>query len=107
VCLSLGVYAVAFGNAIPAADRNLAEPTLERVDEELSTGGTLVPTRRDDALAVGPTGYSINLTIVTEDRRWIAGPPVPESADRATRPTSVRIGPDRVRAGTLRVAVWS
>lgn len=107
VCLSLGVYAVAFGNATPIVDRNHAEPTLDRVDEELSAGGTIVPDRRTAALRAGPTGYSINLTITTDTGRWLAGPAVPDAADHARRQTSVRVGPDRVRAGALRVAVWS
>jgi hypothetical protein len=107
VCLSLGVYAVALGNAIPIVDRNHAEPTLDRVEEALSTGGTTVPDRRRAALRAGPTGYSVNLTITIKTRRWFAGPAVPDAADHARRQTSVRAGPTRVRAGTLRVAVWS
>lgn len=107
VCLALGLYAVALGNAIPPTDRDLAEPTLDRVETELSTGGTVAPAHREAALDVGPTGHSINLTIVAAGRRWVAGPAVPPAADRARCRTSVRVDADRVRAGTLRVAVWS
>lgn len=107
VCLSLGLYAVALGNAIPPTERNLAEPTLDRVETELSAGGTVVPAHREAALDGGPAGHSINLTIVAAERRWVAGPAVPRTADRARRRTSVRVDADRVRAGTLRVAVWS
>lgn len=107
VCLSLGLYAVALGHAIPLADRNLAEPTLDRVEAELTVGGIVVPARRDTALAAGPTGYATNLTLVAADRQWVAGPPVPRDADRTRRQTSVRVGANRVRAGTLRVAVWT
>lgn len=107
VCLALGLYAVALGNAISPADRDLAEPTLDRVETELSTGGTVAPTHREAALDVGPAGHSTNVTIAVAGRRWVAGPAVPPAADRARCRTSVRIDADRVRAGTLQVAVWS
>lgn len=107
ICLSLGLYAVALGNAIPATDRELADPTLDRVDSRLSAGGVVVPAHRGSALAAGPSGYRTNVTIVVADRRWTAGPSAPPDADRATRQTGVRVDDDRVRAGTLRVAVWS
>lgn len=107
VCLSLGLYAVALGHAIPTTDRNLADPTLDRVETELTVGGIVVPTRRESALAAGPTGYATNLTLVAAGRQWFAGPPVPRNADRARRRTSVRVGANRVRVGTLRVVVWT
>jgi hypothetical protein len=107
VCLSLGLYAVALGNAIPASERNPAEPTLDRVDARLSAGGVVVPARRGSALAAGPSGYRTNVTITAADGRWTAGPSAPADADRATQQTSVRVDADRVRIGTLQVAVWS
>ena len=107
VCLSLGLYAGALGNAIPATDRDLAEPTLDRVDSRMSAGGVVVPADREPALGVGPTGYRTNVTIVVADRQWTAGPPAPPGADRAAQQTSVRVDADRVRVGTLQVAVWS
>jgi hypothetical protein len=107
ICLSLGLYAVALGNAIPATDRNLAEPTLDRVDSRLSAGGVIVPAERETALAAGPSGYRTNVTIAVADHQWAAGPSAPPGADRAAQQAGVRVDDDRVRAGRLRVAVWS
>lgn len=107
VCLSIGLYTVPFGTAVHPADRDLADPTLDRVEAELTVGGIAVPARRDSARTAGPSGYVTNLTLVAADRQWVAGPPVPRDADRTQRKTSVRVGADRVRAGTLRVAVWT
>lgn len=107
VCLALGVYAVALDDVTPSADRRLAEPTLDRVEAAMTEGGVVVPGDRDAALAAGPTGYRTNVTINAGDRQWTAGPPVPQRADRARTRASVRLDPDRVRTGTLRVGVWT
>lgn len=107
VCLSLGLYAVALGEVTPTADRNLAKPTLDRVESELTAGGIVTPARRDAAIDTDPTGYQTNLTIQAGQRRWHAGPPAPRDADRARRRCSVRIDDNRVRAGTVQVAVWT
>jgi hypothetical protein len=107
VCLSLGLYAVALGDVTPTADRDRAEPTLDRVESELTAGGVVTPARRQSALDAAPTGYRTNLTIQAANRQWNAGPAVPRDADRARRRCSVRVDDNRVRAGTVQVAVWT
>lgn len=107
VCLGLSLYAVALDGATPAEERDLAEPTLRRVHDALARGGVVSPNRSERALAVGPPGRELNLTIEAADERWTAGPPTPTGADRAARRASVMVAPGRVRAGTLRVEVWT
>lgn len=107
VCLGLSLYAVAIDGAVPAAERDLAEPTLRRVHDALDRGGAADPDRIGRALAAGPDGRELNVTIEAAGQRWTAGPPAPDGADRATRRTGVAITPGRVQAGTLRVVVWT
>lgn len=108
VCVGLALYGGVLSSVIPETSRDLAEPTLDRVHDRVSTGGVTVPERLDSAQAVGPEGYELNLSVMADDRRWVVGPTPPASADdTASRATGVRVIPGRVDPGRLRVVVWS
>lgn len=109
VCAGVTTYATALGAAVPPVDRDVARPTLDRVVDSLSTGGVVHPTRAGRAKRVGPSGYRLNVSVAAAGRRWTAGPTPPEAGrtDAAARPTSVRLGPGRIRPGRVRVEVWS
>jgi hypothetical protein len=108
VCVGLALYAGVLSSVTPETSRDLAEPTLDRVHDHVSTGGVTVPGRLDAATAVGPEGYDLNLSVTADDRRWSVGPTPPASAaDTASRSAGVRTTPGRVEPGRLRVVVWS
>lgn len=106
VCAGVGLYAGVLGGAVAPAERDLAEPTLERVHDATSDGGVVAPDALPAGRAAGPEGHELNVTLAAGDRAWTAGPPPPPAADRAARPASVRTAPGRIEPGRLRVAVW-
>jgi hypothetical protein len=109
VVVGIGLYAGVLADAMPGErDRNIAAPAADRVHDELApTAEIVVPDRLDRATAAAPDGYRLNATVTVAARRFAVGPAAPPTADTATRRTGVRIGPGRVRAGTLRVEVWA
>lgn len=108
VCVGLALYAGVLSSVTPESSRDLAEPTLDRVHDRLSTGGVAVPDRLDSARAGGPEGYDLNLSLTADDDQWTVGPtPPPSAGDSASRSTGVRVAPGRVHPGRLRVVVWS
>ncbi|MFB6302248.1 MAG: hypothetical protein ABEH78_05240 [Haloferacaceae archaeon] len=109
VVVGIGLYAGVLADAMPGArDRNLAVPTAERVHDELApTAEIVVPDRLDRIPGTAPAGHRLNVTVTVATGRWTVGPGAPPTADTATRRTSVRIGPGKVRPGTLRVEVWA
>ncbi|MFB6160815.1 MAG: hypothetical protein ABEJ61_06520 [Haloferacaceae archaeon] len=108
VVVGLGLYAGALADAMPGRhDRDLAAPALERVHDALTPrGAVVVPTRVGDARAAGPDGFRTNVTVRTAAGRFAAGPVAPPDADSESQSVGVRLGPGRVRPGTLRVVVW-
>jgi len=108
VGLGLSLYVgVLDAELATSADRNVAGSAVERVEDAVAPSGVALPDRIDDARAAGPTGYRTNVTITTDNRRWRAGPPAPVSADSARTRLGVRVGPSRVRTGTLTVRAWT
>ncbi|QZP37614.1 DUF7285 family protein [Halobaculum magnesiiphilum] len=113
LALSFGIaaYTVVLGGV--GDRRPTAEPTLERVHDEITVGGVADPERFDRAGAViARTDTRANATLRVAGRRWRVGPAVPErataAANRATasRRVGVALAPGRVRPGRLRVTVW-
>lgn len=107
VGVALATYAGVLDATVPTPDRNVAGPTVERVERAVSEAGVAVPDALAAGLRAGPSGYETNLTLRAAGRTWHAGPTPPESADAATLAVSVRVGPGRVRPGRLRAEVWS
>ena len=108
VCVGLALYAGVLSSVTPGTSRDLADPTLDRAHDRLSTGGVAVPERLDAAQAVGPDGYGLNASLSADDRQWGVGPtPPPGVTDTASRSAGVRVAPGRVVPGRLRVVVWS
>lgn len=108
VGLGLSLYVgVLDAELATSSDRNVAAAAIERAEEAVAPAAVALPARMDDAQSAGPGGYRTNVTLTTDDRRWLAGPPAPENADSARARMGVRVGPSRVRTGTLRVRVWA
>lgn len=102
----LSAYAVVLDATVPAPDRDLAGPTIDRVERAVTEAGVVDPTAVADGPGAGPDGYRTNVTLDVGGRTWHAGPPAPSRADGAEVAVSVRTGPGRVRTGVLRVEVW-
>lgn len=110
VGVALSAYAGVVSDVLPTPDRNVADPTVERVHEAVTTAGVAVPERLPKAITAAPDGYRLNVTLTAAGRRWHAGPTPPSvdsDADSAARAMSVRIDPGRIRPGRLRVVAWS
>lgn len=107
VTAGLGLYAGVLDDARPTSDRDVATPTLDRVHERASDLTVVDPGAIDAARRAGPDGYRVNVTVRADGRRWAAGPAPPTRADHASRSVSVRLAPGRLRAGRLRVEVWT
>lgn len=106
VGVALSTYAGVLDSTLPTSDRDLAGPTVERVERRASDAGVLDPDSLAGGLRAGPDGYRLNLTLTAAGRTWSAGPPAPASADAASTTVSVRVAPGRVRPGRLRAEVW-
>jgi hypothetical protein len=108
VCVGLSLYATILVDAAPPRERDLAGPTVAAVDDAVTVRGVVYPARLDRALDHRPSGARLNVTVVTDTRRWAIGPSPTVRGDRSTadRRVSVRLGPGRVRVGRLRVVVW-
>ena len=105
--IALPAYAVGVERSLPTgAERDLAEPTLRVVTDQVTRNGLVRPERLDvDAAA--PDGYRVRVEIRAGDRVWSEGPSAPPQAETATRQVSVRLRPGRVEPGRLRVEVWT
>lgn len=110
VVLGVSLYAAALEGVTPTPrDRDLARPALERVRAHLSPGVILLPGRLTSALPerVAPMGASVRISVRSGDEVWVEGPAPPAGADVATLDVPVRVGPDRVQLGRLRVVIWT
>ena len=113
VGLALGLYAGAFADAAPDDGRSAARAALDRVEETVTVGGVVDPSRIRRVEAPG-TETAIELEAGGE--RWLAasgpdapGPPEARSPDAvavAERRVTVRVAPGRNVRGTLRAVVW-
>ncbi|WP_256298776.1 DUF7285 family protein [Haloarchaeobius salinus] len=108
VAVGLTLYAGAL-DSLPVAEdsRRVAEPTLSRVHESLTETGVADPADLNEALAAGPDGYHVAVTLAADGERWRAGPAAPPTAATAARPVSVRVAPGVVVSGRLHVEVWT
>lgn len=107
VSTGLALYAGILDDTLAGAtgDRDIATPTADAVERELTTAGVVDPSRVADSLQAVPDRYHANVT-VRADQRWAAGPAPPADAATDHRPVSVALGPATVRRGTLKVSVW-
>jgi hypothetical protein len=104
---ALALYASGLYGAFPGpSDPRVAEPTLERAARALVDDGVADPDDLASALAAGPRGYDVAVTLSAGENRWRVGPASPPDVATAARPVSVRVAPGVVVAGQLRVAVW-
>lgn len=106
VTVGLSTYALVLADTSAPTDRDVARPALAAVHDQVTVQGAAHPTRLGRALDHGPAGTRLNVSLTTSDERWAVGPESAVHGDRASRRVSVRLGPGRVRAGSLRVVVW-
>jgi hypothetical protein len=109
VVAGVSLYGSVLAAETPRSDRDVAEPTLERVVDHVREGAVAEPGRLADAPR--PDGFHANVTLAAAGERWNAGPRPPASVadgsvDVAERVVAVRLAPSRVRTGRLRVEVW-
>ncbi|WP_115862822.1 DUF7285 family protein [Halorussus litoreus] len=111
VGIALSAYAGVLDAALPSADRNLADPTVERAERAVAETGVVDPDELRAGLRAGPDDYRLNLTLAAAGQSWHAGPTPPSRADNPTHTAelavSVRIAPGKIRPGTLRAEVWT
>jgi len=107
VSAAIVVYVGALDDAIPARPEPETPQTIQhRIERNLSTAGAVDAETLDAALATVPDGWRANVTLVSGDSRWDAGPAPPGDGQRVRRRVSVALGPERIRPGQLRVVVW-
>lgn len=112
--IGLSLYATVLAGVAPTPHHDVAEPTLERVYNAVTSADVAEPERLDAAAMTGPEGYELQATLRVDGRIWTAGPVPPRSksdsngarTETATRRVAVRTGPGSVVAGRLRVVVW-
>jgi hypothetical protein len=108
VALALSVWAGVFEASLPEpVDRDVAEPTADRVERALTVAGVVRPDRTGSLNSTGPEGYELNVTLTADDDRWSVGPATPPTADMATRRVSVSDDSGSVTPGRLEVRVWT
>jgi len=107
VSTGLALYAGVLDGVLleAAGDRDVATPTADAVEREVTTGGVVDPTAVSESLTAIPDGYEGNVTLRAE-QDWSTGPTPPADADTDRRTVSVALGPATVRRGRLRVSVW-
>lgn len=106
VSVGLSTYALVIADTSGPTDRDVARPALAAVHDQVTVQGAVLPARLGRALDHGPAGTRLNVSLTTRDERWAVGPPTAAHGDRASRRVSVRLGPGRVRAGSLQVVAW-
>lgn len=106
VGVALSAYAGVLDATLSTPDRNLAEPTVDRVERRVTDAGVVDPAALADGARAGPDGYRVNLTLTAVGTTWRIGRRAPARADAAEVAVSVRVGPGRVRPGSLRAEVW-
>jgi hypothetical protein len=107
VSAGLVVYAETLDDTVPGQpDDETPTAILDSVHRSLQSTGVSTPGRLDAAMATVPEEWQANVTLTAGGERWQRGPSPPESADRVTRRVSVRLAPQRIEPGQLRVVVW-
>lgn len=112
VVAAVGGYVQLLDSGTSSSDRHVgrvAETTLSRVHERVTSGGVAVPARLPQAMGVGPDGYSLRVTLSAGNRTWRVGPdpPTDRTVASAERRVGVAVRAGRVRPGDLGVEVWS
>jgi len=108
VALALSVWAGVFEASLPEpVDRNVAEPTADRVERALTVAGVVRSNQSGSLNGTRPEGYQLNVTLTADDDRWSFGPAAPTTADVATRRVGVFDEHGSVTPGRLEVRVWT
>ncbi len=109
---ALGLYTVALDGATVDRERPAAEPTLDRIEGEITVGGVVEP---DRLRGLRGFRYPTTVTVTADGTTWRiesdASAPEPAAAGDggaaavAERAATVRVAPGRNVRGTLRVVV--
>lgn len=108
VAIGLSLYAGILDDALAGTpDRDVAGPTLDRVERTVAPDGVVKPNRLGDAMEHAPGGYRMNASVHTDGQTWTVGPAPPNaSVDRARSQIAVEVTHATVEPGELRVVVW-
>ncbi|MFB6205036.1 MAG: hypothetical protein ABEJ05_00705 [Haloglomus sp.] len=109
VTLGLGLYVGALHGVVPEPTASVLAPMALDAVAGAASGptGVVDPERLSSAVANGPDGHRLNLTLAASERRWRVGPSPPTAAsDRAARRVAVAVSEARTAVGRLRVVVW-
>ena len=107
VSLGLTVYAGVLDDVTPGQpDAETSKTVLDSVQRSLESTGVTSPDRLDEAMRAVPDGWHANVTLTAGGEQYQRGPAPPDAADRETRRVSVRLAPQRIDPGQLRVVVW-
>jgi hypothetical protein len=107
VSAGLTIYAGVLDDTVPTApESETPAAILDGVHRSLTVAGVSSPSRLDEAMATVPDGWHANVTLTAGGQQWQDGPAPPASAQRERRRVSVRLRPQRVEPGQIRVVVW-
>lgn len=108
VAIGMSLYAGVLDHALDGSpDRDVAEPTLDRLERTVAPDGVVTPARLDDAIEQAPADYRMNASVHADSRTWSVGPAPPNATvDRESTRLAVEITPTAVEPGELRVVVW-
>lgn len=107
VSAGLTIYTGVLDDTVPKApESETPAEILDGVQRSLAASGVSSPTRLGEAMTTVPDGWHANVTLTAGGRQWHEGPVPPASAQRERRRVSVKLGPQRIEPGQLRVVVW-
>lgn len=108
VAIGISLYAGVLDHALEGSpDRDIAEPTLDRVERTVAPDGVVTPGRLSEVTEHAPADYRMNASVHADGRTWSVGPAPPNATvDRASTRVAVEVTPTAVESGELRVVTW-
>jgi hypothetical protein len=95
VAIGMSLYAGVLDDALDGTpERDVAEPTLDRVERTVAPDGVVTPGRLSEAIEHAPAGYKMNASVLADGRTWSVGPVPPNATvDRANTRLAVAVTP--------------
>lgn len=107
--LAVGVAVSLYAGAVPDLRERpdgVAETTLSRVHQNVSSVGVVVPDRLAAAPELAPAGYRMNVSLSTTEFDYRYGPTAPPDGTSAGRRVGVGLENGTTVPGRLTVEVW-
>ena len=107
VSVGLTIYAGAALTATePTGTEGGVEPLADRALALSADDGVVDPAALVEPATLVDDDRTVSVALVANGTVARAGPEPPADADRASRPTTIRLGPGTLAAGRLEVAAW-